>query len=167
MYFPKRNKITEDKKIDLKKIYKQKKGWKPEGIWYSCGKSWYNFIKDNDINDRLNKYIHSLYLKRKICITIKEKNYEKLLVIKNNDEFDAFFNKYKIFSKTLNYFLIDWKKVSNDYGGIEICPYLKDKRMVTWYYPWDVASGCIWNNDLIFNTKIVYEKDKKNIYQKI
>ena len=43
--------------------------------------------------------------------------------------------------------LIDWEKVSQDYDGIEICPYLLGKRMtIDWYYSWDVSSGCIWRS---------------------
>jgi hypothetical protein len=41
---------------------------------------------------------------------------------------------------------IDWKKVAKDYCGIEIPRYLWSCRMShSWYYGWDVASGCIWD----------------------
>jgi hypothetical protein len=43
---------------------------------------------------------------------------------------------------------IDWKRVASRYAGIEICPYqnsLRMKAITGWYYPWDVASGCIWS----------------------
>jgi hypothetical protein len=44
--------------------------------------------------------------------------------------------------------MIDWPKVAEHYAGIEICPYLSNKRNdddFFWYYGWDVASGCIWD----------------------
>ena len=39
----------------------------------------------------------------------------------------------------------DWAKVASHYDGIEICPYIESRRNMTWYYGWDVASGCVWN----------------------
>lgn len=47
---------------------------------------------------------------------------------------------------------IDWRKVERDFAGIEIAPYqyrLRFDRNVSWYYPWDVASGCLWDVDVI------------------
>lgn len=44
--------------------------------------------------------------------------------------------------------MISWKKVRKNYDGIIIAPYQWDCRNAsetTWYYPWDCASGCIWN----------------------
>ena len=55
---------------------------------------------------------------------------------------------------------INWKKVQNDgFNGIEICPYLFDKRMdAQWYYGWDVASGCIWNKSGIADVSLIAQK---------
>jgi hypothetical protein len=53
---------------------------------------------------------------------------------------------------------IDWKDVSNEYDGIEINPYQNEARyQYTWYYPWDVASGCVWH---LKNLKIKLLTDK-------
>ena len=42
--------------------------------------------------------------------------------------------------------MIDWRKVAKKYDGIEINPMIYELRMMalSWYYGWDVASGCIW-----------------------
>lgn len=43
---------------------------------------------------------------------------------------------------------IDWVRVAEEWDGILITPYQWSLRMETitsWYYGWDVASGCIWN----------------------
>lgn len=41
---------------------------------------------------------------------------------------------------------IDWQKVAKQYDGIIIAPYQWEHRLSSdWYYPWDCASGCIWN----------------------
>jgi hypothetical protein len=44
--------------------------------------------------------------------------------------------------------VIDWAKVAATYQGIIIAPYVWERRLhdgSDWYYPWDCASGCIWN----------------------
>lgn len=44
--------------------------------------------------------------------------------------------------------LIDWRAVEKEWAGVEIIPYQDGLRLgsdVTWYYPWDAASGCIWD----------------------
>ena len=86
-----------------------------------------------------------------------EINPDKMLIIDNDVKMEDFYNKYKKMcsvypiKKTIN-----WKLVAEDYHGIEICPYLdKYRDKYIWYYPWDVASGCIWNNDTIKNYKLI------------
>lgn len=47
---------------------------------------------------------------------------------------------------------IDWGLVTSKYDGIIIAPYQWSLRMsdiAEWYYSWDVASGCIWNLNVI------------------
>ena len=166
MYLHRRNLITDNKIIKLNRKYKQRTDWKPNGIWYSCGNSWYNFIKNEGMYNWLYKYIHKIKIKKEKLTTIKNKNNEKLLIINNINDFDKFYNEYRIFHNILDYYLIDWIKVSKDYGGIEICPYLQEKRKIKWYNTWDVASGCIWNNNIIKDILLIYEK-KNNKYIKI
>lgn len=41
-------------------------------------------------------------------------------------------------------------RVRQDYAGIEISPYQYECRFeLTWYYGWDVASGCVWDKEAI------------------
>lgn len=53
---------------------------------------------------------------------------------------------------------IDWPRLAESFDGVIIAPYVwscrlghifqedrNDKRVSDWYYPWDCASGCIWN----------------------
>lgn len=45
---------------------------------------------------------------------------------------------------------IDWIRVAQAFGGVIIAPYQWPARMsLSWYYGWDVASGCIWDLDAI------------------
>jgi hypothetical protein len=107
--------------------------------------------------DLLYKYIHKLNIDRNVLTDIRNKDKNKLL-----EDFDLFNKKYGKDSS------INWKKVSEDYGGIEICPFLKKRREKNvWYWAWDVASGCIWNTkSIIKNTELIYEK-KKHKYIKV
>lgn len=46
---------------------------------------------------------------------------------------------------------INWSKVATEYDGVIITPYLWSHRTggPSWYYPWDCASGVIWNGHAI------------------
>lgn len=162
MRFPKRSIISKYKIFKLNKEHTilQDIHHKPTGLWYSYYGFWYRFILSSGLYSWLHKYIHSVTIKSGYLTDIYSKSQNKLLVIKNNKEFDIFHKRYK--SKQV----IDWKKVSKDYGGIEITN-LVTRRNVDWYYAWDIPSGCIWNYELIKNINLVYIKDKDNNYKKI
>ena len=58
---------------------------------------------------------------------------------------------------------IDYKRVGAAYAGIEISPYLYERRYDSMhYYGWDVASGCIWNEIAIKEIRLlaVYDEEK-------
>ena len=133
------------------------------GIFILCYNGWYKWIVEEDIDTAFHKYIHKINIKKNILIDIKHKDKNKILVIKNVKDFDIFEKKYRGISN------INWKKVSNDYGGIEICPYyLIERSGYIWYSTWEVASGCIWNvKSIIKNTELIYQKNKKNKYVKV
>lgn len=164
MKFPKRSLISKYKNINISSNsdYSHKSQYKPTGLWFSYYSAWYNFIISNELYDWLHKYIHSINIKSGYLTNIHNKSKSKLLVIKNNNEFDIFHKRYKV--KT-NEDLIDWNIVSNDYGGIEISN-LVTRNNIDWYYTWDIPSGCIWNYKLIKNIKLVYVKGKNNKYNK-
>jgi hypothetical protein len=107
---------------------------KPDGIWYDCEGEWKDFCETD-----LSGYDQRGY---DIVYEIIP-NEPTVLFITNDQEFDRFEEEYG--RKGRYELVIDWNEVSKKYAGIEICPYLRNKRMDhAWYYPWDVASGCIW-----------------------
>ena len=108
---------------------------KPVGIWYDCDGQWEEFCR-LDLGSYSNRGYDSVFE--------VFPNKSTVLFITNNQEFDDF---EKTYGKPGKYELvIDWALVASHYDGIEICPYLHKKRMGHgWYYPWDVASGCIWS----------------------
>lgn len=174
---PKRNKMDNKKKIkfDKKRKYQQVSGIKPDGFWYACYDDWYNFEERGD-----SKYIHQININSRVLTNIQNKNKDKLLVIDNVNDFDIFNSRYayelrysndsekEIFKyNDLQNYLVDWNKVSQDYGGIQICPYLKKRKKILWYYSFDVASGCVWNiKSIIKNSDLIYEK-KNGKYVKV
>lgn len=47
---------------------------------------------------------------------------------------------------------IDWRALARDWQGLLIFPYIDELRLddrAHWYYPWDCASGCIWDPEAI------------------
>lgn len=106
---------------------------KPSGLWYACGDEWLRWVL-NEMPDWLEgyKYAYALY-----------PDTTDMLVIRTPDQFDQFTRQYGGLDKG-----IAWDRVASRYTGIEICPYQWDRRMgygSSWYYTWDVASGCIWD----------------------
>lgn len=119
---------------------KQKNGYqmKPNGLWYGIGTSWLDWIRSEMPHwERDN-------------IFLLEIDDSKILKITNEHELLMFNDEYGEKKDYLT--TIDWLRVSKDYRGIEITPYLHTMRMdnrVFWYYGWDVASGCIWGSGVI------------------
>lgn len=113
----------------------QKAGFKPRGLWYSCGSEW----------DDWCRYEMPEWITKSPYVYRIEVNLSRMLVIRDDDDFRAFESSYLVRGRGMA--VIDWKAVARDYDGIEICPYQNQRRMSSdWYYGWDVASGCIWGS---------------------
>ena len=160
---------------------------KPNGFWYSCGDSWKHFASTND-NVYLPKAYH--WDPNKYLYHIKL-NPDKILFIRNLDEFKTFTTQYSVDKNDNHQFdfpLINWFDVAKDYSGIEICPYLSELKpsniigfkfsvyntpdQDAWYYYWDVASGCVWNKEGIksitlipTNSKIPTQNEMDNFFK--
>jgi len=154
MILPKRNTIVNRKLKLQNRKYIQQIDWKPEGFWYSCGNEWYNWVKI-EMPEWLYKYIYRIDVINKT--NINKPNKDKLLILSTIKDFNVFINKYK---ENRGQF-INWKKVSKDFGGIEICPYSKKlANKYQWYETWDVASGCIWNyKPIIKKISLIHTKE--------
>jgi hypothetical protein len=132
--------------FDANKIGVQEVRPKPKGLWYGIGDSWLSWIK-SEMPDWEHDNVYQLDINEGRVKIIR--NYEQLI------EFDA---EYGVDNETRVFFdngrMIDWGKVAKDFGGIEISPYIfKARYNLQWYYGWDVASGCIWSNDVIRDIK--------------
>jgi len=168
MQMSKRNKIDTRKVITLERVSPQQIGWKPNGIWYSCYGGWLEWAAD-EMPDRLYKYIHEMNINRNTQTDILHPDTDKILVVRTIKDFDEFHKLYKSSSVPglrrrrkgdiiTDKNRINWKRVARDYGGIEICPFIKKRINHMWYNMWDVASGCVWNISIIKSFALVYEK---------
>ena len=115
---------------------------KPQGLWYSCGNAWREWTESEGFQTSKTKFSYEI-----------EINSAAMYMIRSTEEIEQFHNKYARKGRFEK--VIDWKAVQDDgYAGIEICPYRSEKRMAYfWYYTWDVASGCIWDDAAILNIR--------------
>lgn len=127
---------------------------KPNGFWVSVegDDGWEEWC-------RRNKYLTS---KLKRIYDVKLNKDAKILLIKNEKQFDRFEEEFESKNPELTFGIgIDWAEVSKRYQGILIIPYLWSKRLGHfWYYGWDCASGCIWDISAIESISL-REKPKK------
>lgn len=132
--------MSEEELINFRNEPNQEMSHKPNGLWYAVGSSWIDWVRSEMPEWEQDN------------VFLVELNPSKIIKISSYDEIMEFTNRYK--RNFHGFIMIDWRKVSQDYSGIEISPYIsKARRQLNWYYTWDVASGCIWNQDAIKSIK--------------
>lgn len=144
----------------------QKSGSKPKGLWYGHNDSWIEWCS-YEMPHWLHPYIYEIII-----------DDDQVYKITNVKEFEAFEEEFAgipievgaLFELELaslnldilsNYY-IDYAKLSEKYGGIEIIPYLYEKRYHRnsfWYYGWDVASGCVFKKSAIKEVRFLAKFD--------
>lgn len=128
----------------VQRPYVQHEHFKPEGLWYSVGKSWWEWMA-GDAREWWKDYVE---------VHVIEIDESRVLQLKTAEAVRKFHHQFK--SRRFSAFagrdvdnpLIDWREVEKLYAGIEIAPYqwgLRHSSEVPWYYPWDAASGCVWD----------------------
>lgn len=134
---------------------------KPRGLWFSpedAEHTWHDWCHSEDFaTERFTN---------KVSLDIDE---SRLLVIDSGPALMDFSEKYGRDAyddfdfegrdqPNFKYWTIDWQKVQGEYDGIVISPYQWEYRLhfggpfhdvSNWYYPWDCASGCIWNPECV------------------
>lgn len=142
------------------------------GFWYSKRWYWlanleedYHFRQiDYSIDDNRKYYVNEDWFLYDIRIDEKtfvhlggKKGLDKIIQIRNYGEMADFYEKYKYPTKPEDSERIDWKKVYMEYGGIELDVTHHEKYLdldrIRWWFGWDVASGCIWNGEIIKKIK--------------
>jgi hypothetical protein len=120
--------------------YQQKIDWKPKGLWWSAGLSWIEWAEDERFS--VGGPVYRLTLDR-----------SDLLMITTAEELDRFDMEYgrdranPLHGPAKRHDKVDWALVAERWSGIEIAPYIGERRFdgpARWYYVWDCASGCTW-----------------------
>lgn len=123
-------------------------GYKPRGFWVSDDDAeypWPKWCRENEYADSW-PYIYSVEL-----------NLKDVLLLQSEDDLLRFTQRYGSRSGTGG---IYWKDVADNYQGIVITPYVWKCRLsqdTRWYYPWDCASGCIWDSEVVLNLTLEEE----------
>lgn len=129
-----------------KREYAQEDWYKPRGFWVTIpgDDDWLQWSIENSFHIERLRYRHNVTLK-------PEANILYLTTVKEILDFHEQYKKS--LSPVHNRLLyIDWPTVTAQYDGIIIAPYQWSLRLdldLIWYNTWDVASGCIWNTDMI------------------
>lgn len=132
--------VTKDN-IDLNfKVPPSRIGYKPIGLWYGFGTSWIDFIR-REMPERETEHVFKIEV---------EYNSTDMLTIDNDNTFLWFSKRYKDPENEDRFGnnKINWPEVTKKYKGIEFPKYFNKYRNDpehSWYYPWDVESGCIWD----------------------
>jgi hypothetical protein len=123
--------------------------YKPEGLWVSAEgeRDWTEYCVSN----------YPRHLVKIAATEVMLHSDAKVLHISDADMFDEFEKRYYQHANYDNPWTpftgIDWGRVAKKYQGIIISPYRGDRRFerggVMWYYPWDCASGCIWDRSAV------------------
>lgn len=117
-------------------------GMKPQGLWYGIGSSWIDWVR-SEMPEWEEEHVFKI-----------DVDLSKMVTIRNHEDLLEFDKKFGIDIMGGAYRNIDWAAVAKKYSGIEIAPYIYSARMeVSWYYTWDVESGCIWKKDAIKSIK--------------
>ncbi len=156
--------------------------FKPRGLWVSVGTAWKDWCDSEEFEWAKLKHEHTINLKSDnnvLVMTTPEEliafsqmyksdlvTVESVLKETNLVAIDSIRHKVaKLlgdpFDQSEYVHYIDWGHVSNKHQGIIINPYQFGCRCdpkTQWYYPWDVASGCIWDVDCIEDVQIANEK---------
>jgi len=117
---------------------------KPDGLWYGIGGSWYRWCR-SEMPAWVYRGGHAYE------VVVDE---SKMLFLRTPEEILSFTDEYLSSCYDRSTWNIDWSRVAESYSGIEISPYqysLRMSRKVCWYYPWDVASGVVWDNAAILD----------------
>lgn len=122
--------------------------YKPRGLWVSVEGEydWYEWASSEDFAQ--NKFA--------FCSEIILHETANILVLDTAEAVRSLWLRYGVrkgsFAGRLFTDAIAWSAIAKHWQGIIITPYQWDCRMddhCSWYYPWDCASGCIWDANAI------------------
>lgn len=131
--------------LDRSRAYEQRVHFKPRGLWLSVPgeDDWPSFCRDEEFDIERLAVKHAAEL-------AEGQGVLNLSSVSDIRDFHADYKESMYPGGSQNY--IDWNRVAELHDGIIIAPYqwsIRYDMEMSWYYSWDVASGCIWNLDAI------------------
>ena len=120
----------------------QRVGFKPVGLWYGLGTEWIDWVRE-EMPEWESENVFEIKIDESRILKIDSEAGIRDLT----REFGLSYR-----SPSGGVYDIDWPRIAKLYSGIEISPYQRGMRydkVASWYYTWDIASGCIWGNDVI------------------
>jgi len=113
--------------------------FKPCGLWYGVGREWLDWIRAEHFHEQIG-HIYRLHLNR-----------SGMRMVRTVDALDKFNARYV---RPEGSHSLNWPAVMLAYSGIEIAPYQYSRRFdLSWYYSWDVASGCVWDPSAVLGVE--------------
>ena len=134
----------------------EKKHSKPKGFWVSVD-------GPNDWKEWCTSEYYAGFgaIRHRVILS----DSARILHLKSVFDIDCFHEEY---SENVDWHFMphikypNWQRVASEYDGIIIAPYQWQRRFdgeaSGWYYPWDCASGCIWNGNIISNIFPIIEQ---------
>jgi hypothetical protein len=116
---------------------------KPCGLWLSVNDDWLTWCRSEQFQ------LHSLAHATEVILAAGA----NILRLHSPDELDEFSKRFA--HGGLDYEInhcVRWSEVANLWQGIIIEPYQWSRRLTphtSWYYGWDIASGCIWDAETV------------------
>ena len=141
---------------------------RPRGLWVSVGDAWLRYQRDIQAQTEWGSPHYPYKFRYSNEIVVRPDH--NMLVVTNEEEFDAFNDAYSA-TVTEPYTkaeirIIPWSLVRKDYDGILITPHLDSKAIrpkvsggttyvpsSRWYHTWVCASGCIWETSIVTSIK--------------
>lgn len=109
-----------DNKFDTVKNSEQLEEWHAYGIWYAPTDMWIRWAKER--MGKTYKYFYKIELF--YTMSVEDKDPTKVLRIDHWFQFAHFTKKYK--SDNTSMILVDWKRVAQDFGGIELIGFFEN-----------------------------------------
>jgi hypothetical protein len=143
----------------------------PTGFWWGINGSWADWCLCAEFRGS-EKYFYELELDPKclrVITTLKEfEDFEEEFSCgppwEQDERLAELMRPFRRHRGLLRMDYIDWPAVAEQYAGVEINPYLYQKRLEShWYYGWDCASGVLWDINVVkeFRLFAAYNSDSK------
>jgi hypothetical protein len=131
---------------------------KPRGLWFSVeeagGHGWKEWCEGEQWG------LSRLTVANEVVLA----GNANILRLRNAGDIDRFSREYHHTIPLLSsIYCINWGRVARKHHGIIIAPYIWERRLgggANWYYGWDCASGCIWDQRAIKSVTLLPAREE-------